>query len=103
MDYGKAIKIARARRGVSQRKLAKLIKVDASYISKLEAGRRKPSLDLLGDISASLNIPVYLLSLMASEAGDIQSGLSIGKLEEVTGALLSILTEVDLVDDEANA
>ena len=102
MDYGKAIKIARATRGVSQRQLAKLVKVDASYISKLETGKRKPSLDLLGVISASLSMPVYLLTLLASEKGDIQSGLSSRKLEEFTGALLGLLTEVDISDNQAN-
>ena len=42
MNYAKAIKTTRAARGLDKKTLAKRLKVDASYVSLIEAGRRVP-------------------------------------------------------------
>jgi transcriptional regulator with XRE-family HTH domain len=73
MDYSKAIRVARALADVPQRQLAKRISVDASLISMLESGRRKPSLETLEKISAALGIPFHLFTLLASEPEDVRN------------------------------
>ena len=73
MNYGKAIRVIRATRGMSQKKLAYQSKLDASYISLLESGRRIPSADTIETIAKALNVPVYLFSLFASDAKDLNN------------------------------
>lgn len=92
MNYGRAIKVARTTRGLSQKALAKRIGVDASFISVLEANKRSPSTETLETISKKLDVPLYLLMLLASEKRDLR-GLP---LEEATGLarqLLDLLVE----------
>lgn len=66
MNYGRAIKILRASGDVSQKRLASLTKLDASYISLIETGKRSPSLKVLEAIAAALDTPLYLLILLAT-------------------------------------
>jgi transcriptional regulator with XRE-family HTH domain len=79
MNYAKAIRIARALADVSQRELAKRISVDASLISLLERGQRKPSLKTLENIAESLGLPFHLFALLASEVKDAK----VSKAEEI--------------------
>jgi len=67
MNYGKAIKVARNVRGFSQKELAKKVGLAPSYISKIEAGERMPTTETLEVISDAVEIPMYLMVLMASE------------------------------------
>jgi len=71
MNYGKAIRIARSITDLSQSELAKKSKLDASHVSLIEKGSRKPSLDALERISRALGIPQHLLSLLAADADDL--------------------------------
>jgi len=71
MNYSKAIRIARALADIPQRELAKRVSIDASLVSMLESGKRKPSLDTLEKIAAALGIPFHLFTLLASEPGDV--------------------------------
>ena len=70
MDYGKAIRIARALADIPQRELARRLDVDPSLISLLEAGKRKPSREFLERFATNLGVPFHLLILLASDSGD---------------------------------
>lgn len=72
VDYSKAIRVGRALADVSQRDLARRISVDASLVSMLENGRRKPSLEILQKVAVALGIPFHLFTLLASEPGEIK-------------------------------
>ena len=72
MNYGKAIRIIRSAKGLEQRELASTLKLDPSYISLLEKGKRKPSLKLVRLISKKLSIPENLFKLLASEKKDLK-------------------------------
>jgi transcriptional regulator with XRE-family HTH domain len=72
MDFGKAIRIVRAARGISQKELASRLRLDRSYVSLLEANQRKPSDATLETISRTLDVPIYLLTLLASGRDDFQ-------------------------------
>ena len=73
MNYGKAIRIIRAARDMSQRQLADKADLDGNYISLVELGKRKPSDDALRAISKALNVPHYLFMLLASEGEDLRA------------------------------
>lgn len=90
MNYGKAIRTARAARGISQLKLASLAKLDASYISRIESGDRIPTIEVLETLSKELNIPVYLLTLLASEKDDLR-GLPEQETKSIANNLLEVL------------
>src|SRR5205823_13116780 len=72
MDYGKAIKILRAIANLQQREVAKIAGVDASLISMIEKGKRKPSLAMLEQITNALRVPQHLFTLLAAEPKDLR-------------------------------
>ena len=72
MNYSKAIRISRALADIPQRELAKRVSLDASLVSMLENGKRKPSLDTLERIAGALKIPFHLFTLLASEPEDVE-------------------------------
>lgn len=72
MNYSKAIKISRVARGLSQKELAKLINVDASYISRIEKGKREPSTETLKLLSSKLEIPFVLFTFLGAENKDLK-------------------------------
>lgn len=72
MNYGKALRIIRSAKGLEQRELASTLKLDPSYISLLEKGKRKPSLKLIRLVSKKLSIPENLFKLLASEKHDLK-------------------------------
>jgi len=71
MNYAKALRIARAIKGVQQKDLAVEAGLDTSYVSLLEQGKRKPSLKTIRSLSEALNIPTELFTLLATEADDL--------------------------------
>lgn len=73
MNYSKAIRTVRAAKGISQKKLASLAKLDPSYISRIESGTRMPTIEVIESIAETLNVPVYLLTLLASEQKDLKN------------------------------
>lgn len=73
MNYGKAIRIVRAIADIPQRELARRMNVDASLISMLESGKRKPSREFLERFSDELHVPFHLLILLSSESGDLKT------------------------------
>ena len=61
IDYaaiGARIKQCRQRKSMSQERLAELADVGASYISSIEHGHKKPSLETLLNVSRAMNITV---------------------------------------------
>ena len=73
MNYSKAIRTIRAAKGISQKKLASLVDLDSSYISRIESGERKPTIEVIESIANTLKVPVYLLTLLASEQKDLKN------------------------------
>lgn len=66
MNYGRAIRTARAVRDMPQRELARLAELNPSYISLIESGKRTPSTKALETIGKILGFPVPLLVILAS-------------------------------------
>jgi transcriptional regulator with XRE-family HTH domain len=73
MNYSKAIRTVRAAKGISQKELASLAKLDSSYISRIESSERVPTIEAIESISVALGVPLYLLTLLASEQKDLKN------------------------------
>ena len=91
MDYGKAIRVVRSGRGLSQRHLADRIGISPSHLSLVESGKRDPSLKLLEEIAVSLGVPMHLLTLLASDVGDVNDPEQADHVAQVAKALLRVL------------
>jgi transcriptional regulator with XRE-family HTH domain len=60
--FGKVIRQLRDEKKITQEKLAELADIDRTYIYRLEAGKRSPSLDVLFRIADALRIsPGHLI------------------------------------------
>ncbi len=104
MDYGKAMRILRAARNVSQKDLARDAGLDASYISLIETNQRAPSQEALKKIAGVFGVPFYLFSLLASDADDLK-GVSETQAQELGRSLLQLLIDGEkaLKDDPKSA
>lgn len=64
-DLGKAIKMIRTYRNLSQTELALNANVSSSYISLLENNERDPTMDTLQRIAKALGVTMLVLIFMA--------------------------------------
>ena len=87
MDYARAIRVARARSDKHQLDVADAAGLDRSYISLIERGKRVPSREALGKIALALEIPLFLLVLLASSKEDL-NGYSGTEIRELSRSLL---------------
>lgn len=90
MDYGKALRVIRLSKRLSQVNLAKKMNVDASYISRIEAHKRIPTIETLELASEKLSVPLYLVILLASEKEDLK-GVSPEVTQMISKNLLDLL------------
>ena len=72
MNYGKALRIARAIAGVEQKQLASDSGFDASHISLIEKGARQPSLGAISKLCRALQMPEPLFTMLAAESVDLE-------------------------------
>lgn len=56
-DFGRRVREARRRRGLSQEQLAHLAELDRSYMGGVERGERNVSLDNIHRIARALDVP----------------------------------------------
>jgi transcriptional regulator with XRE-family HTH domain len=91
MDYGRAIRIVRTAYGLSQGELADRLSIGPSHLSLLEAGKRKPSLEVLEEVSKELKVPMHLMTLLASDAADLEDGRNADEVAALARDLLRIL------------
>lgn len=87
-DYAKAFRICRAAFGLRQSELAERMPITASQLSLIEAGKRQPSLRVVGALGSALGVPTALITLLASTPGDVKEQ---GGTAELASALLNTL------------
>lgn len=71
MNYAKALKVARAIAGLTQKEVAALAGLDPSHVSLIESGRRNPSVATVEKLCRAMKIPNHLFTLLASEPTDL--------------------------------
>lgn len=92
MNIGKAIRVIRAARNMSQKELAEESGLDSSYISLVEAGKRAPKGEAIQAIAKALRVPKYLLLLLGSDKEDL-SEISTEQADVLAKQLLAIILE----------
>lgn len=67
-SYGKYLRAARKRKGLSSQQLADICGVSRTAISRYENGLLQPGLDMRIKLSKTLNIPMEMMSTVTSDA-----------------------------------
>src|SRR5882724_2160355 len=91
MNYSKAIRTARALKGIQQKQLAARSGLDPSHISLIESGKRKPSTGTVERIAEALDIPFHVLTLLGSETSDLKSASPL-QIRAIGESLAGVLT-----------
>lgn len=92
MNYSRPIKILRSTKGLEQKEFADRLGVNQSFISLIESGKRKPSLDFIEKVSETFSIPIQVLMLLAKEQKDIKK-IRQEDITQVGEALLSMVVD----------
>lgn len=71
MNIGRAIKLGRKAKNLTQSDLAKRAKLSVSYICLLENGKRDPNISILEKLSKALQISVPILIFIGTEENDL--------------------------------
>ena len=89
-DYAKAFRIIRAAYGLRQSDLAARLPITASQLSLIEAGKRQPSLRVIGSLATAVGIPAALISLLAASSSEMETR-SDNDISDLARALLRLL------------
>jgi transcriptional regulator with XRE-family HTH domain len=73
MNLGKAIKLCRTQKNMSQAELSELAGISVSYLSLLERGKRDPSFSTVETISEALQVPLSILIFLAADSDELSS------------------------------
>lgn len=71
MNIGRAIRLCRIQKGISQSELAERANISVSYLSLLERGKRDPNFSTVESISSALNIPLSILVFLSSDEDEL--------------------------------
>lgn len=72
--FGEVLRVQRKVRKITQKELAVKVKLDKTYISMLERGVRKPSLEVAINIANTLEIPMAeIVSEVESLSGIVEN------------------------------
>lgn len=71
MNLGRAIKLCRSQREITQFELANASGLSVSYLSLLEKNKRDPSLSTVQKIADGLKIPSSILFFLAAERTEL--------------------------------
>jgi transcriptional regulator with XRE-family HTH domain len=64
----KNIRLLRKKSKLSQRQLAEALGIDRTYITKIERGKKLPTLALLEDLAAALNVPLVKIVCKSADS-----------------------------------
>ncbi|MFN7131995.1 MAG: helix-turn-helix domain-containing protein [Myxococcales bacterium] len=86
LDFGHALRTIRASRRITHRELAEAAGVDVSFVSLIETGRRRMSLQTLEAFARALDVPVVAIVLLATPKGALPKRMA----EELAGLALDV-------------
>lgn len=92
MNLGRAIKMCRNSRGLSQAELADRAQCSVSYLSLLENSQRDPALSVVEKIAQGLNVPIGILFFLAADNSEL-SGLDPDLKGSIARTALEFLNE----------
>jgi transcriptional regulator with XRE-family HTH domain len=71
MNLGKAIKLCRNRKGMTQTALATKIGLSVPYLSQIENGQKDPTLSTVEKIANGLDVPINILFFLGSSRDEV--------------------------------
>jgi transcriptional regulator with XRE-family HTH domain len=83
VTLGTSIKIIRTARDISQRDLARDLKISANYLSLIESDKREPSLSFLKRLAKELKVPMKLFFMWEGEPASGASAKDVDQLREL--------------------
>jgi len=90
---GEALRLLRVFHGIKLTDMAKVVDVHTSFLSEVETGKRKPSLELVGKYAKHFKLRPSAIMFFSEE---LDSGTFKGKAKEkVRGKMLSFLKAVE--------
>ena len=90
MNIGKAVRLCRHQKGLTQAQLAEMSGLSVSFLSMLEKGRRDPSLSSIQSIASALEVPVSILVFLGADNEDLV-GMSQELTEKLSSAALRLV------------
>jgi transcriptional regulator with XRE-family HTH domain len=90
MSFGRALRIVRAFKNLSQQELAARVGLDPSYVSLLERDLRTPRSRTMEMVADKLGLPVSLLQLLAADERELR-GVTAQEAQHLGEQLLTIL------------
>ena len=106
IDYivlGQRIKKARTNLDLTQEALAEKVQVSTNYLSKIETGKEKPNLEMLGKISVAADVSLSVLltgvveerQYLQGDIADILASCSPEKIRLIHDVALRIAQYID--------
>lgn len=92
MNLGRAIKLCRSQREMTQTKLATETGLSVSYLSLLEKNKRDPSVSTIQKIAEALSIPSSILFFLAADKAELK-GLDEDLAEKLAFTALTLMHE----------
>lgn len=83
MNLGKAIKMCRGLKKMTQAQLAQAANISVSYLCLLEKNNREPSITTVASVAEALGVPLSVLVFLAADP-DSFSELNMGQIEGLT-------------------
>lgn len=90
MEIGHALNICRSAKKLSLSELAERAGLSQSYLSMIEAGKRKPTLASLEKVAKALGVPTPILMFLAADKGELK-GLDAETTRRLSAAVLAVI------------
>lgn len=97
MNVGRAIRLCRSQKSMTQKDLAKSARVSVSYLSLIEQNKRDPGISKIRDIAIALGIPVSIVFFLAAEDSEL-SGLDSELIGRLASTALTFVHESSKAD-----
>lgn len=88
MDFGSKIQMLRKNHGLSQEKLAAILKVNRNYLSRIETGKSEPTLTVIREIAKYFHVDVSSLLDLSSSCRNREE-----KIKKITEDCHSLLED----------
>lgn len=92
MNYGKALAVIRAAKGLQQKELAEVLGVTSSYVSRIESGERPMSKKMIETLARETKIPEELILLLGQDSKKLEAEDS-KTVDRLSSELLKIIIE----------
>jgi len=92
MNLGRAIKLCRVQRDLTQQALAERADLSKSYLSLIERGKRDPTFSTIESLATALNIPMSILVFLAADRKELE-GINMDLAQKLSHTALKMIEE----------